>query len=159
MSPSTGDPIPMAVTLSSSRFGELEIPEESILEFPNGLIGLASRRYALLARSDESAFLWLHSADDPTLAVPVTNPYRFFPDFALDMDDDEAARLGIEADTDVTVYVTVRAAAALDEFTANLRAPIALVGNTGHQVINQAPNCAIRAPLFAGSEERPTKAA
>ena len=44
----------MAVTLQSSRFGELQIPEEAVLDFPNGLIGLGGRRFALLARSEES---------------------------------------------------------------------------------------------------------
>jgi len=69
------------VTLHSSRFGVLEIPEEAVIEFPSGLIGLGGTRYALLARSDDSAFVWLHSVDDPQLAVPVTNPFRFFGDY------------------------------------------------------------------------------
>jgi flagellar assembly factor FliW len=35
-----------------------------------------------------------------------------------------------------------------------------VVGNQGHQVINQAPDAPVRAPLFAGLQEEPsTKAA
>ena len=41
----------MAVTLQSSRFGALEIPDEAVIEFPSGLIGLGGKRYALLARN------------------------------------------------------------------------------------------------------------
>jgi flagellar assembly factor FliW len=165
MSGGLGNPINgadshMTVTLQSSRFGELQIPAEAILDFPNGLIGLGGRRFALLARSDESAFSWLHSMDDPELAVPVTNPWRFFEGYAVDLADDEAERLGIGGPDDATVYVTVRSAAALEDFCANLRAPILVVGNQGHQVINQAPDAPVRAPLFAGSQEEPsTKAA
>jgi len=79
----------MAVTLQSSRFGEIQVPDEAVLDFPSGLIGLGGRRFALLARSEESAFVWLHSMDDPELAVPVTNPWRFFEGYEVELGDDE----------------------------------------------------------------------
>jgi flagellar assembly factor FliW len=149
----------MAVTLQSSRFGDLQIPEEAVLDFPSGLIGLGGRRFALLARSDESAFVWLHSMDDPNLAIPVTNPWRFFDDYAVELDDAEAQRIGVTDPAEASVYVTVRSAPALDDFCANLQAPILVVGNEGHQVINQAPDSPVRAPLFSGLEEKPSQAA
>jgi flagellar assembly factor FliW len=149
----------MAVTLQSSRFGELQIPAEAVIDFPAGLIGLGGRRFALLARSEESAFVWLHSTDDPDLAIPVTNPWRFFEDYEVELGDDDVARLGITDPGDATVYVTVRSAPALEDFCANLRAPILVVGNAGHQVINQAPGAPVRAPLFAGLQEEPSRAA
>ena len=138
------------VTLHSSRFGVLEIPEEAVIEFPSGLIGLGGTRYALLARSDDSAFVWLHSLDDHELAVPVTNPFRFFGDFEVELSDEEAARIGISDAEQTSVYVTVRAAEALEDFHANLRAPILIAHGKGHQVINQAEEAPMRAPLFAG---------
>ncbi|WP_187369234.1 flagellar assembly protein FliW [Baekduia soli] len=149
----------MNVILQSSRFGELQIPAEAVLDFPAGLIGLGGRRFALLARSEESAFVWLHSMDDPDLAVPVTNPWRFFEDYEIELGDDEAERLGISGPEDASIYVTVRSAPALDDFCANLRAPILVVGNQGHQVINQAAIAPVRAPLFAGLQEEPSRAA
>jgi flagellar assembly factor FliW len=142
----------MAVTLQSSRFGEIEVPAEAIVDFPSGLIGLGGRQFALLARSEESAFAWLHSVDDPALAVPVTNPWRFFGNYEVEISDEEADRIGITGPEDTSVYVTVRAAAALEDFCANLKAPILIHGGVGHQVINQAPDNPVRAPLFAGLE-------
>ena len=44
----------MTVILQSSRFGELQIPDEAVIDFPSGLIGLGGRAIALLARSEES---------------------------------------------------------------------------------------------------------
>ena len=140
----------MAVTLHSTRFGRLEVPEDAVIEFPNGLIGLGGNQYALLARSEDSAFIWLHSLDDPELAVPVANPWRFFGDFELELSDDEAARIGITDADQTSVYVTVRAAEQLEDFHANLRAPILIAHGKGHQVINQASEAPMRAPLFAG---------
>jgi flagellar assembly factor FliW len=138
----------MAVTLQSSRFGALEIPDEAVIEFPSGLIGLGGTRYALLARNEDSAFVWLHSLEDPELAVPVTNPFRFFASFEVELDDDEADRIALSDADDTAVYVTVRAADALEDFSANLYAPILISGGLGHQVINQSADAPVRAPLF-----------
>ena len=143
----------MAVTLDSTRFGTLEVPDDALIEFPCGLIGLPSTRYALLAASEDAAFLWLHSTDDPDLAIPVTNPFRFFDTYEVELSDDEAARIGISEAGDTSVYVTVRAAGTLEEFSANLRAPLLVTGGRGHQVINQSPDAPVRAPLFGGMAE------
>src|SRR3954470_16682364 len=128
------------ITLESTRFGTLEIPRDAVVEFPNGLIGLGGQRYALLARDEDATFVWLHSLDDPALALPLTNPWRFFDSYEVEIADDEAERLGIESDDDTAVYVTVRAAESLEDFSANLRAPILVNNGLGHQVINQAPD-------------------
>ena len=143
----------MAVTLHSSRFGTLEVADEAVLEFPCGLIGLVGTRYALLARSDDAAFLWLHSLDDPDLAIPVTNPFRFFDTYEIELSDDESARIGITETDETSVYVTVRAGGTLEEFSANLRAPLLVSRGRGHQVINQSPDAPVRAPLFGGMTE------
>jgi flagellar assembly factor FliW len=142
----------MAITIESSRFGRVEIDPDKVVEFPEGLVGLEGSRYALLATDASSPFLWLQSLDDPQLALPVTDPQRFFADFSMEMADEDAERLGVDASTPVAVYVTVRAAAALEDFTANLRAPILIWEGRGYQVINHAPGRELRAPLFAGVE-------
>jgi flagellar assembly factor FliW len=147
------------VTLHSTRFGRLEIPREAVIDFPAGLIGLGGDRYALLAREEDSAFIWLHSLEDPELAIPVTNPWRFFPTYEVELSDDEADRIGIEDSEATSVYVTVRAAEALEDFCANLAAPILISGTVGHQIINQAPDAPVRAPLFAGLTDQDAKAA
>src|SRR3712207_9166000 len=91
-------------TLHSSRFGRLEVPSEAVIEFPNGLIGLPGTRWALLARAEDSAFIWLHSVDDAELAIPVTNPWRFFEDFEGELSDEEAERIGITDAEQTSVY-------------------------------------------------------
>ena len=138
----------MTLTIDSSRFGRVEIDPETVVEFPDGLIGLGGSRYALLASEADSPFLWLHSIEDPTLALPVTDPQQFFPDYVVELDDDEAARLGLDDTSAAAVYATVRAAEALEDFTVNLKAPILIWSGRGQQVINQAPGCELRARLF-----------
>jgi flagellar assembly factor FliW len=140
----------MTLEIVSSRFGRVQIDPDTVIEFPDGLIGLGGSRYALIARDPDTPFLWLQSLEDPALALPVTNPHQFFADFAVELDEEEAERLGFDSATGVDVYVTVRASNVLEEFTANLKAPILVRDGTAYQVINQAPGCKLRAPLFAG---------
>ncbi|MGA2929941.1 MAG: flagellar assembly protein FliW [Solirubrobacteraceae bacterium] len=142
----------MSLTIDSSHFGRIEIDPETIIEFPEGLIGLQGARYALFARDPETPFLWLQCLDDPSLALPVTNPHQFFPGFAVELTEEEATRLGLDTAAGFDVYVTVRAAASLDDFTANLKAPILIRSGCAHQVINQAAGSELRAPLFGRRE-------
>lgn len=148
----------MPITLESSRFGTVEIAPDSVVEFPDGLIGLGGSRYALLSTDADSPFLWLHSLEDPTIALPVTNPHRFFSDFAVELNDEDAARLGFDDDGAVDVYVTVRAAPALEDVTVNLKAPILIRGGRAHQVINQAQGANLRAQLFPAQDAKTEQA-
>jgi flagellar assembly factor FliW len=133
------------VTVESSRFGTLEIEEGAIIEFPTGLIGLGGRRWAVVTKDPNGPFAWLHSLEDPALALPVTNPWGFFADYEVELSDADSER--VEADN-VTVWVTVRAGSELSDFSANLRAPILISQGQGFQVINEASPAPVRAALF-----------
>jgi flagellar assembly factor FliW len=139
----------MPTTIESTRFGSLDIADDAVIEFPTGLIGLGGTRYVLIAREESAPFLWLHSVDDPSLAVPVTNPWQFFASFEVEISDAEAHRIGISDPSQAEVLVTVRAGETIEDFRANLRAPILIAGGRGHQVINEAKDTSVRAPLFA----------
>jgi flagellar assembly factor FliW len=149
----------MSISLQSTRFGHVEIDPGAVIEIPDGLIGLPGTRYALISAKSDSPFPWLHSLDDGALALPVTNPHRFFADFRLAVNELEARRLGIDESTSVDVYVTVRAAPVLADFVANLRAPIIVHAGRGYQVINQAPGSELRAPLFPATAEQSASSA
>jgi len=129
------------VILTSHRFGSLEVPDDAIVEFPGGLIGLGGNRYALLATGADPEIVWLQSLEDPELALPVTNPWRHFPDYDLELTPEDAERIGLDDPASASVYVTVRVS---EGMSVNLRAPIIIAGNTGHQVINQAEEAAVR---------------
>jgi flagellar assembly factor FliW len=142
------DSHPMALEVQSSRFGTVEIAEETVVAFPDGLIGLGGSRYALISNDPDSPFLWLQSLDDPAVALPVTNPLRFFADYAVELSDEDADRLGFDSEASVDVYVTVTATPDPSHCTANLRAPILIRPGRADQVINHAPGAVLRAQLF-----------
>ena len=135
------------LTVESSRFGTLELDASQAIQFPAGLIGLGGHAYVLLSTSDDSSFSWLQSVEDPELALPVANPWHFFADYVVDLSDEDTTRVGDAEGVDV--WVTVRAGAELADFRANLRAPILISNGIGHQVINEAADMSVRAPLFS----------
>ena len=143
-----GPSMPDTITIYSTRFGTVEVEQDAEIEFPSGLIGIPGTRYALVARSDDSAFMWLQSLERPDFAVPVVNPWRFFASFEVEISDEEAARIGIAEIDDADVYVTVRAGAEIADFSVNLRAPILVIDGRGFQVINEAGDAPLRAPLL-----------
>jgi len=135
------------LTFESARFGTVEISADAVIEFPSGLIGLGGSRYALVSADTDGAFHWLHSLEDASLALPVTNPWLFFGDYEVELSDADTERVGVEQPD---VWVTVRTGSSPSDFSANLRAPILVAEGRGHQVINEASDAPVRAPLFAG---------
>jgi flagellar assembly factor FliW len=135
------------IRISGTRFGDLEIPTDAVLDLPDGLIGVPGNRYGVIT-VDESPLRWLQSLDDAAFALPVCDPRHFLETVDIQIGADDQARIGAEAGTDVLVWTTVRVAPD-GEWLTNLRAPIVVVDGRGWQVINQAADAPLRAPLSA----------
>jgi flagellar assembly factor FliW len=142
----------MARTFESVRFGTVEVSDTAVLEFPLGLVGLGGLQYALIDRNPGTGFLWLHSVEDATLALPVVSPYQFFADFQLEIAPEDRERTGIESVSSENILVTVRATPDPLDITANLRAPIVIADGRGYQVLNNHTGAHLQAPLFTLAE-------
>ena len=151
--PSGEDASTAPTVIESSRFGELRVEPDAVIEFPHGLIGLQSRYYTVLDVNPGSGFRWLHSLDNPSLALPIVDPREFFRPFALELTDEDRERVGVEDPFAAQLYVTVRAAPDPSDIVVNLRAPIVISERTGHQVLNTAPGAELQAPLFAFADQ------
>lgn len=140
--------------IESSRFGMLEVREDTVLSFPDGLIGLPGTHYALIAQSEKTPFYWLHSIEEPNLAVPVTMPWLFFSGYEVEISDAEAGRLGISESKQAEIFCVVKATSELQRFTINLAGPVIVNSETrlGRQIINGATGYSVRQPLFAEVE-------
>jgi flagellar assembly factor FliW len=146
--------------VESTRFGTLEVRDETVLTFPDGLIGLPSTRYALIAQTDRTPFYWLHSAEEPDIAVPVTMPWLFFSNYEVRVSDEDAAQLLLGNPASVEIFCVVRAAPTLEEFTINLAGPLIVNADKrlGRQIINAAGGYAVRQPLFSEVELKQVRA-
>ncbi len=140
--------------VDSTRFGAIEVRDDAVIDFPDGLIGLPGKRYALIAQSADSPFYWLHAVDEPAIAVPVTNPWLFFPDYEVKISDDDTRRLELSGPQGVEIFCVVRACSELADFTVNLASPVVVHAEKllGRQVINEVGGYAVRQPLFSEVE-------
>ena len=136
------------ITIKSTRFGELKVPADSVIEFPSGLIGFpGAHRFVMF--DHKPPFSWLHSADDPNLAFVVVDGFEFGANYDVkapyndrDMDLKETDEYAI------LVVVTVRPDPS--QTTANLKAPlfVNLRNRRGAQVIFDDSRFSTRFPLW-----------
>ena len=59
-------------------FGTIDIEDDKIIHFPNGIIGFENlKNFALIfdsEREERSNISWLQSMDEPLMVLPVINP-------------------------------------------------------------------------------------
>jgi flagellar assembly factor FliW len=129
----------LITTFKSTRFNQFSIDEEKVITFVQPLVGFpGSRRYALLIRAESDLIGWLHSVDEPNVALPVIDPWTFFPDYELEVDDASEKALSPESLTDLLTLAAVRVSEDQSETKASLRFPIII--NTAKKIAVQAYN-------------------
>ncbi|WP_027206652.1 flagellar assembly protein FliW [Butyrivibrio fibrisolvens] len=113
--------------LTTRVFGEVEVDDNKIIDFPNGIIGFPDlKRFTLMHDEDEgtSTIMWLQSIDEPEFALPVMNPLIVCPDYKPMIDKNGVAELGELDDQEILVLVTVTVPHDLTKMTVNLMGPI-----------------------------------
>ena len=139
--------------IRTSRFGRdetVDVSEDQIYEFQPGLSPFTDyHRYALLAE-DDSPVEWLQSVDDPAVGFPLLEPFLFYPHYAFELTDGDAAALGLDAPEAAVVRCILTVRDEADGTTANLLAPIVLNEAThrGRQVVLQQTALPLRFPVF-----------
>ena len=146
------------VKIESTRFGTIEVPEDTILTFPAGMIGFGDlHRYSIVKQREDSVFLWLQSVDDPALAFPIVLPWVFYWDYEVQLSDEDMRILDVERADQISIYCVVRVTANVREATINLFSPV-VVNNaerTARQILNAVEGYSTRDPLFR-SDDGPT---
>lgn len=126
------------MNISTLQFGELTIAEQEVFTFPQGIPGFEEYlRYIFFQPDPESPFLFLQCVENGNIALVLTNPFIFFPEYDLELSESVTKELEIESTEDVAVWSVVTVREQLEEATLNLLAPIIVNVNTrtGKQVI------------------------
>lgn len=139
--------------LKSARFGDLDVPVESVITFPSGLIGFPrAQRFVML--DYKKPFSWLHSVDDSSLAFVVVDGFEFGRHYNLKPPyGDPQIELKEGDEYAILVVVTVRGDPRLT--TANLKAPlfVNIANRKGLQIIFDDPNLSTRFALWGEGQE------
>ena len=120
--------------LSTRHFGEIDIEENKIIEFSEGIPGFQNlNQFVLLGEqdddetdSDAGVFYWLQSVDDPSTAFVMVNMVKYMPEYNPLVEVDQITGLG-EYDADKFVFYNIAVFPEnIKEATVNLKAPIVI---------------------------------
>lgn len=114
------------MNIETRYFGNMEISEEEIVNFKQGLPGFNNEKeFVVLPFAEEDTpFHILQSINTTSLAFVVANPFVFFPDYEFDLSKDLTEQLQIEEEEDVAVFVILTIQDPFENTTANLKAPV-----------------------------------
>ena len=123
-------------------FGEVDIEDEKILTFDNGIMGFEDmKRWTLIydiEKGSEGPISWFQSLDMAELALPVINPYTVTVVYEPVVEDELLKPLGEFKDEELVTLLTITIPSEdPSKTTANFRAPILInpVNRKGIQVI------------------------
>ncbi|MDI3473368.1 MAG: flagellar assembly factor FliW [Thermotogaceae bacterium] len=122
-----------------TRIGELEVSEESIIHFEEGIPGFEKlKNYVIVERPESEPIKWLVSIDEPEIILPVINPWLIRVDYDVKIDEGTVQMLDIKSREDVLVVcILVIPKDRPKEMTINLLAPIVIntKSNLARQII------------------------
>ena len=139
------------MNIKTTRFGEIEVPEEIIIVFADGLPGFPDEtKFALFPYDKDSPFSIMQSLGDPDLAFLLADPYRFFNDYEFNLDDQIATEWGFSTDNPPNVYTVATMGDSLEQMTVNLLAPIVInwPKRIGAQIIIESKYYSVKQLLF-----------
>lgn len=126
------------VRVHTVNFGDLEIPQDKIVMFKEGLPGFPHiRRFTVLEREELHPFRYLQSLDDPPVALLIVNPFLIEPSYEFRLSPADMDEIGCAAPNQVSVHVVATIPDNAADTSVNLMAPIVIneEKNLGKQVI------------------------
>jgi flagellar assembly factor FliW len=117
----------MTMLVKTKHFGEIDLDEDKIIEFENGIMGFEDyKKYTILydtETGEKQDISWLQSLDEPALAIPVANPFIIKADYNPQVEDELLKPLGNLTEENVVVLVSITVPENIEKISANLKAP------------------------------------
>jgi len=139
--------------INTKLFGTINVDEDKVITFGNGIIGFYDLKKFMLihdAENEDSTITWLQSIDEPSFAMPVMNPLKVKEDYDPLIEDELLKELGDIKPEDLLVLVTVTVPTDITKMTCNLMAPIVInAGNKAAcQVIVDGDDYEVKFPIY-----------
>lgn len=116
------------MNVASTRFGPFDVPRESLLTFPSGLLGFPEwTSYVILDHDTDAPFKWLHCVEEASLAFVVIDPALFNPNYQVTISPEARVEVGGNETDELSLAVILTVPS--DDpsaMTANLRGPLLL---------------------------------
>lgn len=134
-------------------FGEIDIEDNKIITFPNGLVGFPDmKKFTIIYDEDKpgkNGIIWFQSLDEPQFAMPVMEPNAVVPDYNPTVNDELLTPLGELTEDNLYVLVSVTVPKDITKMSVNLKGPIVI--NTDTLLANQIvveDDVQVRFPIY-----------
>ncbi len=127
------------IKFQTSRFGKLEVEEDKIIHFPEGLVGFPNINRFILIDHKDTPLKWLQALNDPDIAFIVVSPDFLVAEYSIDLDKRVKQFLQIENNEDIVILVIMRVHG--EDVIANFQGPLIINASVmkGLQVVLDKP--------------------
>ena len=130
----------MSVKVITKPFGQIDIDDCQIIDFPEGILGFDDeKKFIILDTDDEnSPFKWLQSFQEPDLVFVIIQPIDFMAEYELVISQTDLKAVQADNVNDLLVFAIVTIPNDPNDMTANLQGPIIINPKTrlGKQAIS-----------------------
>jgi flagellar assembly factor FliW len=143
--------------IQTSRFGQVQLNNEDLITFAEGLLGFQDlRTFVLLDDPNDDIFAWLQSCESPAVAFPVLEPELFSDSFKINLSKSDLEILQMADSSRARSFCIVTIPDDPTLMTANMKAPIVvnIEKKRARQCVLQDNNLAIREPIFTKLQAR-----
>lgn len=132
----------------------MEVSEEQIIEFPNGIYAFEeARRFAFIELEKGHYPAWLQCIDSIKPCFIVFDPWLICKDYEITLNSGEQAMLEVDGKTNLQVLCIARVPEDFKETTVNLKSPIVINMDTKKAMQVILPrNYPYRQPIFKSNE-------
>lgn len=141
----------------TTRFGEIEVPENEIYYFPEGILGFSDvKQYFILDNPKGGPFKWLQAVKPPSLAFVICDPLIFKPDYKIKIKVEDVSSIKLDDSSKGIVLTILTVPKEPSEITANLLGPLIFnpQAKLAKQVVLGEAQYSTRFRIFQPKEEK-----
>ncbi|MDE6566986.1 MAG: flagellar assembly protein FliW [Lachnospiraceae bacterium] len=137
-------------------FGEIEIGEDKIIHFEDGLFGFEQYKdYTIIydvESEGEPFFSWMQCVTEQSLAFPIVNPLKVDSEYNPVVEDELLIRLGEIKEEDLLVFLLATVPQDVKKTSVNMKAPLVINAGTrqGIQIVAENDDYEIKHYLITG---------
>lgn len=140
--------------ITTRIFGEIEIADDKVIVFENGIIGFPDLKNFALIHDEEkgtnTGIRFMQSLDEPNFAMPVMDPLVVKPDYDPQVNDELLAAAGNVSADNLLVLVTATIPSDLTKMSVNLQGPfiINVEEHKACQIIVENGDYPVKFPIY-----------
>lgn len=117
----------LQMIIESTRFGQLNVSDEDVINFQQGLGGFPDEKsFVLIPHKPDSSFVFMQSVTEPNLTFIMLETFSVLKEYEFKLNDQVVKELNLSTDNPPQVLNIVTAPEKVEDMTVNLLAPIVI---------------------------------